>query len=62
MFTPEMWMSAVVAVPVVAAILFGISRHNHIAPPQAFAPAAVGEGALVGELAPVLAEAKRDIG
>ncbi len=62
MFTPEMWMSAVVAVPVAAAIVFGISRHNHIAPPKAFAPEVVGKGALVGELAPVLAEAKRDIG
>ena len=62
MFTPDMSTSAVIAVPVVAALVFGILRHNQIAPPKTFAIEAGPLGPGFGDIAPVLAEAKRDIG
>ena len=62
MFHPDMKMSAAVCVVVAAALVFGIWRHRQIAPPKSFAPTAAGPVAPTGDLAPVLAEAKRDIG
>jgi len=63
MFHPDMKMSAAVALIVAPAIGVGIWRHNQIAPPKTFAtgPAEITR-APAGDLAPVLAEAKRDIG
>ena len=63
MFHPDMKTSAAVAIAVTAAIGIGIWRHRQIAPPKTFAmPAAETAGSASGNLAPVLAEAKRDIG
>ena len=61
MFHPDMATSAAVAVVVAAGIVAGIWRHRQIAPPKSFA---VTPDRIVpaGDLAPVLAEAKRDIG
>jgi TRAP-type uncharacterized transport system fused permease subunit len=61
MFHPDMKISAAVSVVVVAALVFGIWRHRQVAPPKSFA---LTEDQLdrSGDLAPVLAEAKRDIG
>ncbi len=61
MFHPDMATSAAVAVVVLAAVVFGIWRHRQIAPPKSFA-ATPDQIAPSGDLAPVLAEAKRDIG
>src|SRR5262245_11337094 len=63
MFTPDTRTSAAVAVVVVVATGFGIWRHRQIAPPKTAAAAQPSEPAApTGDLAPVLAEAKRDIG
>ena len=61
MFHPDMRMSASVAVVVTIAVVVGIYRHNYIAPPKTYsiAEADAGPGS---DLAPVLAEAKREIG
>jgi TRAP transporter 4TM/12TM fusion protein len=61
MFHPDMRTSASVAVVVTIAIVVGIYRHNYIAPPKTYstAEADAGRGS---DLAPVLAEAKREIG
>ena len=61
MFHPDTWVSAAVAVVVLTATVFGIWRHRQIAPPKTpiLAPA---ESAPAGDLAPVLAEARREIG
>ena len=58
---PDMEMSAAIAVVLFIALVAGIWRHRKIAPPKSYAamPKAV---APTGDLAPVLAEAKRDIG
>ncbi len=61
MFHPDMQTSAAVCVVVTAALVWGISRHRQIAPPKSFAPTQ-DQIAPAGDLAPVLAEAKRDIG
>ena len=62
MFHPDMRASAAVAVLVVAALIAGIHRHNQVAP-TTHAIGEAGAGPAMGEdLAPVLAEAKRDIG
>ena len=37
MFHPDMWMSALIAVPVVVALVAGIRQHRLIAPPKSFA-------------------------
>lgn len=63
MFHPDMWVSAAVAVVVLIALVFGIWRHRQVAPQQgelviAPAPIAPADDAL----APLLAEAKRDVG
>jgi TRAP transporter 4TM/12TM fusion protein len=62
MFVPDMAMSAAIAAPVMAALVFGIWRHGQIAPPKSFAPETELGAPVTGELAPVLADAKRDIG
>jgi TRAP transporter 4TM/12TM fusion protein len=61
MFHPDTGVSASVAAVVVIATAFGIWRHRQIAPPQSQL-AAPAESAPSGDLAPVLAEARRDIG
>jgi TRAP transporter 4TM/12TM fusion protein len=62
MFYPDMKISAAVAVLVVAALGWGIRQHRLIAPPKSFALGTGSAGPETGDLAPVLAEAKRDIG
>ena len=62
MFHPDMTTSAAVAVVVAAAVGFGIWRHRIVAPPKSFAAAPAEGTQPAGDLAPVLAEAKRDIG
>ena len=61
MFHPDMRTSASVAIVVTIAVVVGIHRHNYIAPPKTFAIAET-DAAPSSDLAPVLAEAKRDIG
>jgi TRAP transporter 4TM/12TM fusion protein len=62
MFHPDMKISALVAVVVALAIIVGIHRHRRIAPqPHAMADTEF-RAVPSSDLAPVLAEAKRDIG
>ena len=62
MFHPDMKVSALVAVVVALVVMVGIRRHRRIAP-QAHAVADTEFRAVPSsDLAPVLAEAKRDIG
>jgi TRAP-type uncharacterized transport system fused permease subunit len=61
MFHPDMRTSASVAVVVTIAIVVGIYRHNYIAPPKTYSTAEADAGP-GSDLAPVLAEAKREIG
>ena len=61
MFHPDMKVSAAVSVVVAAALVFGIWRHRQVAPPKSFA-LTEDQIARSGDLSPVLAEAKRDIG
>ena len=60
MFHPDTKVSAAVAIPVVAALVFGIWRHRIIAPPKT--AASVDTAASPDDLAPPLAEAKREVG
>jgi TRAP transporter 4TM/12TM fusion protein len=62
MFHPDMRMSAMVAVLVVAALIVGFYRHNLVAPKTYSIGGAESGPISDGDLAPVLAEAKRDIG
>jgi TRAP transporter 4TM/12TM fusion protein len=63
MFHPDMRTSAAISAILTLAIGVGIWRHNQIAPPKAFAAAGPETAAAsAGDLEPVLAEAKRDIG
>ncbi len=62
MFHPDARVSAAVAVVVLAATIFGIWRHRQIAPPKTPVGAVAMAGEATGDLTPVLAEAKRDIG
>jgi len=62
MFYPDTNVSAAVAIPVVVAIVAGIWRHQIIAPPKAVALVAEAPAASPEELAPLLAEAKREVG
>ena len=64
MFHPDTWISASVAVVVLAATAFGIWQHRIIAPPKGLPAAdpAPTPRMPIGDLAPLLAEAKRDIG
>jgi TRAP-type uncharacterized transport system fused permease subunit len=61
MFHPGIRMSAALAAVLVVALAVGVRRHVQIAPPESYALAAK-EQVTSGDLAPVLAEAKRDIG
>jgi TRAP transporter 4TM/12TM fusion protein len=61
MFVQDMKMAALIAVVLVGALIAGIWRHRQIAPPKVYA-AVRQTGAPSGDLTPVLAEAKRDIG
>jgi hypothetical protein len=61
MFVPDMAVSAAIAVVLIAALVAGIRQHHKVAPPKSYA-AAPKPGPAAGDLAPVLAEAKRDIG
>jgi hypothetical protein len=62
MFTPDMRISAAIAVVVAIALVVCIRQHRLVAPPKTFAPETGSAGPATGDLAPVLAEAKRDIG
>jgi TRAP transporter 4TM/12TM fusion protein len=62
MFTPDMRISAIIAIAVALALVICIRMHRLVAPPKSFAPEAGSSGPATGDLAPVLAEAKRDIG
>jgi len=62
MFYPDTKVSAAVAIPVVVAIVVGIWRHRIIAPAKTAAAAAEATAASPDELAPLLAEAKREVG
>ena len=61
MFHPDMQVSAAVSPVVAAALAWGIWRHRQIAPPKSFAPTQ-DQIAASGDVAPLVAEAKRDIG
>jgi len=62
MFHPDMRTSASVAVVVMLAVVAGVYRHIQLAP-KTYAITEAEAGAAPGsDLAPVLAEAKRDIG
>jgi hypothetical protein len=63
MFHPDMSVSAAVAVVVALALFAGMWRYSAIAPRKTTAPGTLG-GAARGpdELAPILAEAKRELG
>ena len=62
MFHPNATVAWMVAVPVLLALVAGIWRHRQIAPPKSVAVAPDGAPAPVGELEPLLAEAKRELG
>ena len=64
MFHPDNGVSAMVAVPVALLIVFGIWRHQLVAPPKSFAaPGDTADaGPVSGDLAAMVAEAKRDYG
>jgi hypothetical protein len=62
MFHPDVRVSATVAALVLAAIIVGIWRHRQIAPEKTAAGADRSGRAPSGDLAPILAEAKRDVG
>ena len=62
MFHPDMQASAIVAALVILSLSVGFYRHHQLAPRTYAASGADGDAASVADLAPVLAEAKRDIG
>ncbi len=62
MFHPDPRVSAAVAVVVLAAVVFGIWRHRQIAPPKTPVAAVPVADEAAGDLTPLLADAKRDIG
>jgi TRAP transporter 4TM/12TM fusion protein len=62
MFHPDTRVSATVAVVVLAAVGFGLWRHRIIAPPKTAVAAAAETAASPEALAPLLAEARRDLG
>ncbi|MET0669399.1 MAG: TRAP transporter fused permease subunit [Xanthobacteraceae bacterium] len=61
LFVPDIKMSVSFAVVLVIALAGGIWQHRKIAPPKKYA-LTPQQNASTGDLAPVLAEAKRDIG
>ena len=62
MFHPDTKVSAAVAMPVVVALVAGIWRHRIVAPSKTAVAATEAAAASPGELAPLLAEAKREVG
>ncbi len=62
MLHPDMGVSAAVALVVAAAVVAGIRRHIQIAPEMQATSGAQAPAAPASDLAPVLAEAKREIG
>ena len=62
MFHPDTRVSAAVAVVVLAAVGFGLWRHSIIAPPKTAVAAPAETAASPEALAPLLAEARRDLG
>ncbi len=62
MFHPDMKMSASVAVVVMLVVIAGIYRHIQLAPKTYAIAGTDTDAAPSGDLAPVLAGAKRDIG
>jgi TRAP transporter 4TM/12TM fusion protein len=62
MFHPDIQVSAAICVVVAAAVAAGVWQHRIVAPPKTFAAQDTGGGPATGDLAPVLAEARRDIG
>jgi TRAP transporter 4TM/12TM fusion protein len=64
MFHPDMRVSAAVAVVVTLALFAGVRRHREIAPPKTALAADAAERVPTGrdDLAPILAEAKREVG
>jgi TRAP transporter 4TM/12TM fusion protein len=62
MFHPDMKVAGVVASLVAIAIVVGIHRHNEVAPKTGAISTSATDIAPGNDLAPVLAEAKRDIG
>jgi TRAP transporter 4TM/12TM fusion protein len=62
MFYPDSRTAAMIAIVVLAAIGVGIWRHRQIAPPKSAPASGPVPGGPSGDLAPVLAEARRDIG
>jgi hypothetical protein len=61
MFHPDTKVSAAVAIAVVVALVLGIWRHRIIAPPIAAVPSEAA-AASPDAAAPVLAEARREVG
>ena len=61
MFVPDMKTSASIAVVLMIALAAGVWQHRKIAPPKRY-DVAPQDLAPSGDLAPVLADAKRDIG
>jgi TRAP transporter 4TM/12TM fusion protein len=62
MFHPDIEVSAAVTAVVFAAIVVGIWRHRRIAPPETAAAEDTSGRTPSGDLAPILAEAKREVG
>jgi TRAP-type uncharacterized transport system fused permease subunit len=62
MFDPDAETATVLALVVAAALVFGIIRHRQVAPMDRPREAAKARAASQDDLAPILAEAKRDIG
>jgi TRAP transporter 4TM/12TM fusion protein len=62
MFHPDMRVSATVAVVVAVGLVVGIRRHRLIAPPKTAVAAPAETAASPEALAPLLAEARRDVG
>jgi TRAP-type uncharacterized transport system fused permease subunit len=62
MFHPDMRISAMVSVIVLVAFVFGVMQHRRIAPPKSLSVQSGDVAVASGDIEPVLAEAKRDIG
>ena len=62
MFTPDMWISASVAAVVVLTFVIGVYQHIQLAPKTYTLGGAEIDALPQGDLSPVLAGAKRDIG
>jgi TRAP transporter 4TM/12TM fusion protein len=62
MFHPNAVVSATVGVVVVLGLIWGIARHQVVAPPRTPLASAQEASTPTGDLAPVLAEARRDLG